>query len=406
MNTDFGSGYRGIMRLTPILEKWLKSYNFVAQYSKLSDFANIAKEIKYLEIGDVRPSVLRRLFSAGSEKQFGKLKKETYSAIREVVHAGKAAREQGQKGMILIRSKATTEGVRQLKSYIHHERTHSLIANLNATKGLESLDRPLGNIILRHQLKELGYKAKHINEEVIAHTFQEMRYPGSTGLSIKEADKVRAIGFIKERFSGFDDPYNTIPGLKHGGMASWLRRMFTDFGSGYTGLIKALRAGTTASARTLFPEATEILFKHEIKGGALEYSIQAMRGKEEIFSAARRITEDQKLIELRNIAISGKDIAGTGRFSRWAQIEQDIFQAQNLGGWTLESMAISSITARKYAKIYGARAEVVGSTLITGKIPVNKTIMATQQTKAMQLVSTAGLKGGQGHKIPANRSRF
>lgn len=46
---------------------------------------------------------------------------------------------------------------------------------------------------------------------------------GTTGL---------ILGGVWSLFSGFDDDYNTIQGLRHGGIAAELRRLNTDFGSG------------------------------------------------------------------------------------------------------------------------------------------------------------------------------
>lgn len=43
----------------------------------------------------------------------------------------------------------------------------------------------------------------------------------------------RSFGINYNRFSGKDDAYNTIEGLRHGGMAERIRRNLTDFGSGY-----------------------------------------------------------------------------------------------------------------------------------------------------------------------------
>jgi len=47
-------------------------------------------------------------------------------------------------------------------------------------------------------------------------------------------------------FSGFDDKYNTIEGLRHGGLAPVLRKILTDFGSGFDALKGvATRLGVT-----------------------------------------------------------------------------------------------------------------------------------------------------------------
>ena len=57
-------------------------------------------------------------------------------------------------------------------------------------------------------------------------------------------------GFVGSRFSAKDDEYNTIEGLRHGGMAEGQRRSRTDFGSGSRAAIELFKLaktiGTTA----------------------------------------------------------------------------------------------------------------------------------------------------------------
>lgn len=48
------------------------------------------------------------------------------------------------------------------------------------------------------------------------------------------------VGLLGLAFSAKDDHYNTIEGLRHGGMAQGIRRSHTDFGSGYRGLPDSL----------------------------------------------------------------------------------------------------------------------------------------------------------------------
>lgn len=50
---------------------------------------------------------------------------------------------------------------------------------------------------------------------------------------------------MEGKIPGFDDAYNTIEGLRHGGIAQWLRKKFTDFGSGWDKLRALARQGET-----------------------------------------------------------------------------------------------------------------------------------------------------------------
>lgn len=52
------------------------------------------------------------------------------------------------------------------------------------------------------------------------------------------------------RFSGFDDAYNIIEGLRHGGSAQAMRRRLTDFGSGWNALRGLVRANETFAQMT------------------------------------------------------------------------------------------------------------------------------------------------------------
>lgn len=51
-------------------------------------------------------------------------------------------------------------------------------------------------------------------------------------------------GITYAAFSAFDDDYNTVPGLRHGGLAAQLRKENTDFGSGYQGQDESNQAKT------------------------------------------------------------------------------------------------------------------------------------------------------------------
>jgi hypothetical protein len=86
-----------------------------------------------------------------------------------------------------------------------------------------------------------------------------------------------------------------------------------------------------------------------------------------VMTASRIFNKQTGTIELMQIEIA-KAHRGKKIFSKWANIERDILST-HFGGWNMQSMAISPITNAKYAKLYAARAEVEGSSFITGKIP-------------------------------------
>jgi DNA polymerase III epsilon subunit-like protein len=84
---------------------------------------------------------------------------------------------------------------------------------------------------------------------------------GLIGLS---AISLMASGNItSNKFSGFDDEYNTIQGLGHRGIASDLRKQTTDFGSGWQGLRSFLvpSMGRKAVHKLLSTGSAEEIFK-------------------------------------------------------------------------------------------------------------------------------------------------
>jgi hypothetical protein len=186
--------------------------------------------------------------------------------------------------------------------------------------------------------------------------------------------------FTKNKISSKDDDYNTIEGLRHGGMAAY-SRPGVGFGSGAvfktivrmaenmmpSATTKAYASGLSATARRLYPEATEIITSYSGKAGMELINIRALRGEEVLHTASRAIEEGS--INLVNIEIA-KSMRGGGRFSRWAQAEHDIL-ATHFPGQKMWSMTVSDVTKAKYEKLYGAVQEVPEGfpNLLEGRIP-------------------------------------
>lgn len=108
-----------------------------------------------------------------------------------------------------------------LKGVIFHEAMESRNAFGIVNKyGVESLDNVVSN---------MGHKMSIAQEELF------LRKLGDRG-AYKALSELRS--FTDTDYSGFsakDDAWNTIEGLRHGGLAENVRKMLTDFGSGWKG---------------------------------------------------------------------------------------------------------------------------------------------------------------------------
>lgn len=126
----------------------------------------------------------------------------------------------------------------------HHMKNRSLMEQL----GESDLQANLKFRIIRHLLKksqvyEGDIATKYIvgSRDFEKATWDEFREYLGTSIGKKEIG-LTSLGIIGgataaiwgvNKFSGKDDAYNTIEGLRHGGEAAKLRKKMTDFGSGY-----------------------------------------------------------------------------------------------------------------------------------------------------------------------------
>lgn len=237
--------------------------------------------------------------------------------------------------------------------------------------------------------------------------------------------------------SGKDDDYNTIEGLPHGGVAQNLRQYFTEFGSGYQGIIKRLIFGTadkaveeaaerlTRSVAHTFPEAEgiELALETAAKGkraGQTAMTIRATRGEEELFVMERMFDPTGKSLDLTKIEVveslrgkaRGVTLPSGEKLSRYqilSEAEQNIYANYGLSGWTVTSLAHNPVTAARIEDLY--RAQVKGDTIeLVGQVPVSRhrirqSKMAQMQKEAQIGLSVNAYSGGHQHNIPMNKRR-
>jgi hypothetical protein len=227
-HTDFGSGYRGIVSLPKNLQKYMQGIGGEA----------------ILDIGGWSTSFTTRIIKEGKgfrgrAKDFislaklrSELEKSTFKApiVINPSEIGKTAKALG-----LSRKHA-------LRNIISHERFHQMIFELGGFK------------------KEFTGIAQKTSPEVIDIIKQRWRESAATPSAQAEEYIASAVGFASHRkrftweggrasilvsqfpqtrlyFSGKGEAYNTIEGLKHGGLAEQIRKLLTSFGSGWRGLM-------------------------------------------------------------------------------------------------------------------------------------------------------------------------
>lgn len=255
--TDFGSGYRGILRLPKILEAYESARGLT-----LPNYVTYAA------------SLTKRIMS-GSGNFIHKTK-----ALKEVVKlSGKIATSPFRDAPVIINvgaieREATEADVKHsvlLKHTIAHERWHqmSVLTGFRAQHASLYSRLPKSGVeYLRNTYN--GLSDAGLVEEYLAFSAEHFAKPGFRRISQTSGDPaVRWIGRLSQRrlyFSGKDDTYNTIEGLGEKGIGSQLRKLLTDFGSGYKGL-DFNRDDTVSSVERKFGRFARALKKYGVEVG-------------------------------------------------------------------------------------------------------------------------------------------
>lgn len=130
--------------------------------------------------------------------------------------------------------------------------------------------------------RDLLIENAHLEDNVFQHT---LTLPQEEFFLRHLKDK-KAYSFFKSlrirEFSGFDDQYNTIEGLRHGGLSQHMRKILTDFGSGWDALRGLMRADETfetmLSSSTFKKALSEAVQVKKIGQGAYG-AVYQMRGQ-------------------------------------------------------------------------------------------------------------------------------
>jgi len=226
--TDFGSGYRGLIKIPEILSKFMppKAYGFV----------DIAGKEKFLDLarGAIKEAIKEGLIPAGERR----------AVARGLVALRREIRASPTNYPVFINTaliNAENEAARaagkstfSLKEIIKHERFHQMVLEKNLVEDIAKLD-PGKLVDLEGFMHVTGRsRSETFNEEAIAFFIGRKRVGKKVGRFLTpEGEK---LANQLSSFSGFDNAYNTIEGFRHGGESARMRRLLTDFGSGYRGL--------------------------------------------------------------------------------------------------------------------------------------------------------------------------
>ena len=197
----------------------------------------------------------------------------------------------------------------QEMSYLHGLEGNRFSAKDDAFNTIEGLSHKGIAQKKRHELTEFG-SGWMPNPMAVLETLDDIAYTARRAGYWTWGGLGQGISNTYSQFSGKDDEYNTIEGLKHGGWAQQKRRQMTDFGSGWTGILGKFR-GSIGSI-------TGNLSKFMAKGGSgLLHPVEAAKmasGKsveafaESLGGKSTIIRQDTMDIFRDAFAASGKDI--------------------------------------------------------------------------------------------------
>lgn len=184
-------------------------------------------------------------------------------------------------------AKAENKGIWSLARYRAIDMANKEIGQDITYNSLTRLDKTAANLML-------GAYTSYLE------TFGSEQRP----LSAEEAYRIRQLGQKlrkthgprppqSNRFSGKDDAHNTIEGLGHSGIAWQMRRLMTDFGSGWDALRALVRNGETFEqmlATSEFKQALQSATVGKLLGEGMSAPVISMHGtfRNQSFSFARK----------------------------------------------------------------------------------------------------------------------
>jgi tRNA A-37 threonylcarbamoyl transferase component Bud32 len=314
--TDFGSGYRGLVKLPKVLQPLVRG---ISGYT-----APVAESVSLL-----------RQAAGGNTKYLSAISKfEKELSLSPYKHTSWI-------NPLAIREAAEATGghvsySEMLRGTIKHERFHQQVVERGLRGKIEkTLDRFVPQEFKKlYPTLNIG-KQSMMTEEYFAHAFSFSR-------AKKPAPITRQLfSPAWNRFSGFDDVWNTIEGLSEKGVASRLRKLFTDFGSGYRGL-DLNEDKSISPVEKRFGKFATALEKYGVEAGTAHKRIYIPK---DIISE-QQLTEELGFVPV-NIAIPE---AGQSRFESFRHPRVLYHLHEHDKYWTLHEDVhpAASMTVRKW----------------------------------------------------------
>jgi len=184
---------------------------------------DLAEEFRVVTVGD-KPIHTTYRFGSKTLRQIGKLFGIT--PTKEKVGAGKVASVSPFEVIQPVWNKKYREGVEQFAEQVARNLPYEIGAlDIGMTKE--------GKFLLIEAQRSFG----NISNPIVSRRIKQL-ITGKAGPGAIIASSIIggiAGALINNHFSAKDDEYNTIEGMRHGGMAGEMRKENTDFGSGWKG---------------------------------------------------------------------------------------------------------------------------------------------------------------------------
>lgn len=348
--TKFGSGF--IEGLKAFGGRMKRSFHVANLLNKESNraIANITREIahgakagKFLELGVVG------------------------ATAAELGHFGLEVAAHGMTGGAVATAGASFVGMKYLYEAIKKRKTIASAAKFALANPLETkmgarmlgqtLSEQVGGYVKRG---EQNYFSTYMKAGGGEYGKQSLlaRFESELGTKLPELENMGVADLValKSKFSGHDDAWNVIEGLKHGGLAEQMRKILSDFGSGWDALRGLARSGETFAEMTASSEfklalqgAKEIGYLSEGAYGKTFKMASTFRGKE--FNFVRKVgtISEREAAVMRELGEMGYQHSPTlYAFNKGAgatsTMDMELFQGRTFGNLTAQE-AITHETA-------------------------------------------------------------
>lgn len=362
--TEFGSGYKPKLTLAHIKELAAR-----ASTSSVSDFFRFIKVSRPNEV--LQPMMnqtggglsidlkqLKRLHSFQPKSLLG------FNRVIEEGQARFSYQTWRQQQADLIKSKIRTG------SFVSYDAAEQIseATGISLPKNFDAID-DINKIIGFHEAAELQ-NIRSIPTSILKSEMSSGGTPPSHAMSVVQEELFsrslhpEARNFMKQIrkvtdswFSGYDDTYNTNEGLRHGGLSEPLRKLLTEFGSGWQGPASLRRAERLYKSiiKSTLSEAGhkgKINWMSHIDEDTGEMVLAARNAAGERLMGVQR-TFTKESVDLTSIEVDPSLRGGIGR--KFYEFENRALKRLGLEGAEVTSPVANPVTGRMQAELYGSK---------------------------------------------------